>query len=137
MITMNMSDKAASTNSHTDSSARNNSSSSALADAVESASDEITSAAKTEFDNIMSDLQDLVKRAGKLSEQELTAIRQQMTDKLGVAQEKLRHLSENTSNTAQNGIDTTEKMIKEHPLQAIGIAALAGIAIGALLKGRQ
>src|SRR5690554_7023335 len=59
--------------------------------AAASAGGELSSAAKTEFDNIMADLQDLVARAGKLSGQELGAIRQQISTKLSLAKEKLHH----------------------------------------------
>lgn len=107
-----------------------------LVDAALNAGDELGSAAKVEFDNIMADLQDLVHRAGKLSGQELAVLRQQMTEKLGSAKEKLHHLSEDATTAAHKGVDGAEKIVKDHPLQAIGIAALAGIAIGVLLNRR-
>lgn len=107
-----------------------------LVDAALNAGDELSSAAKVEFDNIMADLQELVRRAGKLSGQELAVLRQQMTDKLGLAKEKLHHLSDEASTVAHKSVDSAEKIVKDHPLQAIGIAALAGIAIGVLLNRR-
>src|SRR5690606_10948190 len=58
-----------------------------LMDAAMSAGDELGTAAKTEFNNIMADLQELVSRAGKLSGQELTVIRQQISEKLNVAKD--------------------------------------------------
>lgn len=107
-----------------------------LADAALNAGEELGSVAKVEFDNIMADLQDLVRRAGKLSGKELSVLRQQMTEKLGAAKEKLHHLSDDASSAAHKGVDSAEKIVKDHPLQAIGIAALAGIAIGILLNRR-
>lgn len=107
-----------------------------LVDAALTAGDELGSAARVEFNNIMADLQDLVARAGKLSGQELAAIRQQIAEKLGIAREKLSHLSEDASAAAHKGVDSTEKMIKDHPFQAIGIAAVAGLLLGALLSRR-
>lgn len=107
-----------------------------LADAALNAGEELGSAAKVEFDHIMADLQDLVRRAGKLSGQELAVLRQQMSDKLGTAKDKLHHFTEEASTTAHKGVDSAEQMVKDHPLQAVGIAALAGIAIGVLLNRR-
>lgn len=107
-----------------------------LVDAAMNAGDELGSAAKVEFDNIMADLQDLVRRAGKLSGKELSVLRQQMSEKLGSAKEKLHHLSDDASSVAHKSVDSAEKIVKDHPLQAIGIAALAGIAIGILLNRR-
>lgn len=107
-----------------------------LVDAAINAGGDVSAIAKVEFDNIMSDLQDLIQRAGKLSGQELASVRQQMSEKLGVAKEKLQDIGDSASSAAHNGVANTEQLIKEHPLQAIGIAALAGLAIGALLSRR-
>lgn len=107
-----------------------------LVDAAMSAGDELGSAARTEFNNIMADLQELVARAGKLSGQELATIRLQISEKLSVAKEKLHHLSEDASVAAHKGVDNTEKLIKDHPFQSVGIAALAGLVLGALISRR-
>lgn len=107
-----------------------------FAGAAMSAGEDIGAAAKTEFNNIMADLQELVSRAGKLSGQELAVIRQQMSEKLSVAKDKLHHLSEDASVAAHKGVDNTEKLIKDHPFQAVGIAALAGLVFGALISRR-
>lgn len=105
-----------------------------LANAARSTAEEITSAAKAEFNHILADLQELVRRAGKLSGTEFAVLRQQMTEKLGLAREKLNHLSDDASEVAHKSVSSTEEVIRNHPLQAVGIAALAGIAIGVLLN---
>lgn len=112
------------------------SSTSNLVDAALKAGDELGTATKAEFNNIMSDLQDLIARAGKLSGQELAVVRQQITEKMGVAKEKLHHISEDAAAAAHKGMDTTEQMIKERPFQAIGIAALAGLVLGCVINRR-
>ena len=107
-----------------------------LVDAALAAGDELGTAAKVEFDNIMADLQDLVARASKLSGQELTILRKQISDKLGLAKEKLHNMSEDATAAAAKGVDTTEQMIKDHPLQSVGIAALGGLILGCLMSRR-
>lgn len=107
-----------------------------LANGAHRNAEDLASAAKAEFNNIMADLQELVRRAGKLSGQELTALREQISEKLGLAREKLNHLGEDASVAAQKGLGATEEMIKTHPFQSIGIAALVGVAVGVLLNRR-
>lgn len=96
--------------------------------------EELTSTVKAEFEDIMSDLQDLARRAGEVSGRELTVLRQQMSEQLDVARAKLNELSGDVSAAAHKGVASTEQMIKENPLPAIGIAAVAGIALGLLLN---
>jgi ElaB/YqjD/DUF883 family membrane-anchored ribosome-binding protein len=96
--------------------------------------EELTSTAKAEFEDIMSDLQELVRRASKVSGRELAILRQQMSHQLDVAREKLHEVSGDVSAAAHKGVASTEQMIKENPLPAIGIAAVAGIALGLLLN---
>ena len=113
-----------------------NSSASHLRDTAMNAGEEIGTATKAEFNNIMSDLQDLIVRARKLSGQELTVIRQQISEKLGDARGKLQGLSEEASQAANKGLEGTEQMIRSNPLQAVGIAAAVGLVIGFLINRR-
>jgi ElaB protein len=130
MTIMNTSDTTSSVNRPTERSNVENGQGSSASVAGHRA-EELAAAAKTEFTNIMADLQELVRRASTLS-----ALRQQISEKLGVAREKLGHLSEDASAVAHKGVDSTEQLIKQHPLQAVGIAAVVGIAIGVLLNRR-
>src|SRR5690606_31782422 len=100
------------------------------------AEENLSSAAKAEFNHIMEDLQELVRRAGKVSGHELTVLRQQMSHQLDVARGKLNELTGDASAAAQKGLNSTEQMIKENPLPAVGIAAVVGIALGVLLNRR-
>jgi ElaB protein len=135
MTIMNTSDTTSSVNRPTERSNVENGQGSSASVAGHRA-EELAAAAKTEFTNIMADLQELVRRASTLSGNELSALRQQISEKLGVAREKLGHLSEDASAVAHKGVDSTEQLIKQHPLQAVGIAAVVGIAIGVLLNRR-
>lgn len=97
------------------------------------AGEDVKAAAKTEFNNLMSDLQDLASRATKVSGMELAALRKQMSEKLVVAKEKLGSMTEDATAAARQGIDATEKVIQTRPFQAVAVAALAGFAIGMLV----
>src|SRR5258706_14855312 len=106
------------------------------ADSARRAGQDLGAAARTEFNNILCDLQDLAARAGKVSGRELGALREQMSDKLTVAKKKLGNLTDDASVAARKSVDATGGMIKDRPFQSIAVAALAGFAIG-LLLGRR
>ena len=92
--------------------------------------------ARTEFNNILADLQDLAGRAAKASGRELASLRGQMSDKLGVAKEKLGSLSGDATAAARKGIDATGEVIQDRPFQAVAVAAVAGFVIGLLVSRR-
>ena len=106
------------------------------ADAARRAGQEIGAAARNEFNNILTDIQDLASRAAKASGRELASLRSQMSDKLGVAREKLGTLSDDATAAARKGIDVTGQTIQARPFQAVAVAALAGFVIGLLVTRR-
>ena len=103
------------------------------ADAARRAGQEMGAAARTEFNNILTDLQDLAGRAAKASGRELTVLRSQMSDKLGVAKEKLGTLSSDAAAATKKGVDATGQVIQGRPFQSVAVAALAGFVIGILI----
>jgi ElaB/YqjD/DUF883 family membrane-anchored ribosome-binding protein len=107
---------------------------SSTADAARRAGQDMGAAARTEFNNILSDLQDLGSRAAKASGRELATLRAQMSDKLGTAKEKIGALSGDASAVARKGIDATGEVIQDRPFQSIAVAALAGFVIGVLIS---
>src|SRR5258706_6145520 len=82
------------------------------ADSARRAGQEIGAAARTEFNNILSDLQDLGARAAKASGRELTALRSQMSDKLGLAKEKMSTLTSDATVATKKSIDATGQVIQ-------------------------
>jgi len=110
---------------------------SASADAARRAGQEIGAATRTEFNNILSDLQDLAARAGKASGRELSVLREQMSDKLGMAKEKLGTLTGDAAVAARKGIDATGNVIQGRPFQSVAVAAIAGFAIGILINNSR
>ncbi|MEO7760902.1 MAG: hypothetical protein ABIS68_03205 [Casimicrobiaceae bacterium] len=106
------------------------------ADSARRAGQELGTAARTEFNNVLSDLQDLAARATKASGRELAALRSQMSDKLVVAKDKLGSLTGDASAAARKGIDATGQTIQGRPFQSVAVAAIAGFAIGVLISRR-
>ena len=106
-------------------------------DAARRAGQEIGAAARTEFNNILSDLQDLASRAAKASGRELTTLRGQMSDKLSAAKDKLGSVTGDAAAAAKKGVDATGEVIQDRPFQAVAVAALAGFVIGMLVSTRR
>ena len=109
---------------------------SSTADSARRAGQEMGAVARTEFNNVLSDLQDLAARAGKVSGRELGALRDQMSEKLVVAKKKLGSLTDDATVAARKSVDATGDVIKGRPFQSVAVAVLAGFAIG-LLLGRR
>ena len=106
------------------------------AESARRAGQEIGAATRTEFNNILSDLQDLAARAAKASGRELTSLRSQMSDKLGQAKEKMGTLTSDATAATKKGIDVTGQAIQGRPFQSVAVAAIAGFAIGILISRR-
>lgn len=89
-----------------------------------------------EFSQILSDLQNLVARAGTVSGDELTQLRNQIAEKFSDAKMRLGELTDDATAATRRGADATEQLIQTHPFQAVAVAALAGLAIGIILSRR-
>ena len=109
---------------------------SATADAARRAGQEIGATTRTEFNNILSDLQDLAARTAKASGRELTVLRGQMSDKLSLAKDKLGTMTEGAATATRRGVDVTGRTIQGRPFQSVAVAALAGFVIGLLFTRR-
>ena len=106
------------------------------ADSARRAGQEIGAATRTEFNNILSDLQDLTARAAKASGRELSALRVQMSDKLGQAKDKLGALTSDATAVTRRSVDATGRAIQGRPFQSVAVAAIAGFAIGFIISRR-
>jgi len=106
------------------------------AESARRAGQEMGAAARAEFNNILSDLQDLAARATKVSGRELAALRVQMSDKLVLARDKLGALTSDATAATRKGIDATGQVIQGRPFQSVAVAAVAGFAIGFLISRR-
>jgi ElaB/YqjD/DUF883 family membrane-anchored ribosome-binding protein len=106
------------------------------ADSARRAGEEVGAATRAEFNNILADLQDLASRAGRASGRELANLREQMSDKLSTAKDRLGSLSGDAAVAARRGIDATGEVIQGRPFQSVALAAIAGFAIGFLMSRR-
>ena len=92
-------------------------------------------AAKTasfELRNLIGDVEDLIKRVANVSDADVAKLRARVEEKITSAKDTLKAGTAAVSNAAS----ATDDYVHGSPWQAVGIAAIAGLAVGYLLGRR-
>ena len=92
-----------------------------------------------EFNAIVSETERLLKAkspTGGAVEGDSPAFDAQIDENLKAARERLEQLEDVVLQRAKAAMKSTDAFVREHPWQAVGIAAGIGILIGLLLKRR-
>ena len=86
--------------------------------------------------DLIDDLQQLLGRAQKVSGQELSTLRKQMSKTLDVAGDMVESMGGEASVIARRTLKNTNQLVRAKPLQTLGLVAIAGLAIGFLISRR-
>jgi ElaB/YqjD/DUF883 family membrane-anchored ribosome-binding protein len=97
----------------------------------------VQNAASGELKNLIADVEELVGRIGNLKDADVSRVRGKVENALAAAKQSLANGTETARRQARKVAGTADDYVRESPWQAIGIAALAGVAIGYLLSRRQ
>jgi ElaB/YqjD/DUF883 family membrane-anchored ribosome-binding protein len=89
-----------------------------------------------EMHNLITDIEDLVKKATSLTGEELTAAKARLTERLDAARVTFAEAGETVANKARNTATATNEYVHEQPWKAIGIGATVGLLLGFALEGR-
>lgn len=104
--------------------------------AAETAAD-VTAAGASELKKFLDDVEDLVRRVSPLDDAELGRIRARVESSLKSVRKatdrQVRQAVEISSKTAR----ATDDYVRESPWKAIGIAAIAALAVGSLVMSRR
>jgi ElaB/YqjD/DUF883 family membrane-anchored ribosome-binding protein len=92
--------------------------------------------ASAELGNLISDVEDLVKKVGHVSDVDVAQLRERLKEKLDTAKETLAEGGRRITETARDAAGATDDYVRSSPWQALGIAALAGVAVGFILSRR-
>ena len=92
--------------------------------------------ASGELGNLISDVEDLVKKVGNVSDVDVAQLRERLKEKLDTAKETLAEGSRRITETARDAASATDDYVRSSPWQALGLAALAGIAVGFIISRR-
>jgi len=85
---------------------------------------------------VISDAEALLRATAGEAGETIAAARAKVQDSLDSAKIKLGPLGEEAVEQARAAVHATDDYVRGHPWQAVGIAALAGIALGLLISRR-
>jgi ElaB/YqjD/DUF883 family membrane-anchored ribosome-binding protein len=111
--------------------------------AARDAARQARSAANQEVRRLIADVEDLIRRVGDAADPELARLRAKVesavaTTKTAIAEGKsaISEGADQVQRQAKEALQAGDRYVRDQPWEAIGIAALAGIAIG-FLVGRR
>ncbi len=93
-------------------------------------------AAGDELGNLKADLDDLISRIPGLSDMDLEQAKEKLMEKIASTRETARGMADDAREQINHGIECSEDYVKEHPMQSVGYAALAGFLLGLLITRR-
>lgn len=97
----------------------------------------VKEAASGEFKNLIEDVEDLVSRVSDVKDPDVARIREKVKDALSTAKEALTDSADKVRRQAQHVAGSTDDFVRDNPWQALGIAALLGVAVGFLAARRS
>ena len=89
-----------------------------------------------EWANLVSDVEDLVKKVADVDDADIARIRSRVEDTLAKAKSTAGEGLAAARERAEDASDAADEYVRENPWAAIGIAAAIGIVIG-LVAGRR
>jgi ElaB/YqjD/DUF883 family membrane-anchored ribosome-binding protein len=89
-----------------------------------------------EFSTVMSEAEDMLKRAANETGDKAKDLRSQVEAKLLTAKLRLQELEGQALDRAKEAARATDDYVHEHPWQAIGMAAATGVVVGLLISRR-
>jgi ElaB/YqjD/DUF883 family membrane-anchored ribosome-binding protein len=94
-------------------------------------------AASSEVQNLTADVEDLIERVGEAADPEVRRLRSKVASAVTSAKRSLASGAEQVQQQAREAFDATDRYVRSQPWEAIGIAALAGFAVGFLVSASR
>jgi len=98
---------------------------------------QVGAATSEEVQNLMSDVEDLIDRVGDTADPEIKRLRSKVAAAVASTKRSIASGAGQVQRQAKEALDASDRYVHDQPWQAIGIAALAGIAVGFLVSGRS
>jgi ElaB/YqjD/DUF883 family membrane-anchored ribosome-binding protein len=89
-----------------------------------------------EFSAVVSEAEDMLKRAANETGDKAKDLRSQVEAKLLTAKLRLQELQGQAVDRAKETARATDDFVHDHPWQAIGVAAAVGVVVGLLMNRR-
>jgi ElaB/YqjD/DUF883 family membrane-anchored ribosome-binding protein len=93
-------------------------------------------AANHEVRKLIADVEELLRRVGDAADPELARLRAKLESTVATTKKAISDGTEQVQRQAKEAFEASDRYVRDQPWEAIGIAAIAGLAIG-LLVGRR
>lgn len=103
---------------------------------AESAVLRANSAARHEFENLVEDLEDLIKATSTLTGAEIERVRKQLGERVSQARETIHSMSDDAMTRMRQTARVTDEYVHEQPWKAMGVCASVGFLLGMLVSRR-
>ena len=107
-----------------------------IKNAAREAAQQAGAAAGEEVQNLIADVEDLIDRVGDAADPEIRRLRSKVAAALAITKKSIAEGVEQVQGQAKQAIDASDQYVRNQPWEAIGIAALAGLAVGFLVARR-
>jgi ElaB/YqjD/DUF883 family membrane-anchored ribosome-binding protein len=93
-------------------------------------------AANQEVRKLIADVEELIRRVADAADPELARLRAKVESTVATTKRAISDGTEQVQRQAKDAFEASDRYVRDQPWEAIGIAAIAGLAIG-LLVGRR
>jgi ElaB/YqjD/DUF883 family membrane-anchored ribosome-binding protein len=107
-----------------------------LGGAARDAAQQAGAAASDEVQNLIADVEDLIDRVGEAADPELRRLRSKVAAAVASTKSSLADGADVVQRQARETFEMGDRYVHNRPWEAIGIAALAGLAVGFLASRR-
>lgn len=94
------------------------------------------SAGNQEVRNLIADVEDLISRVSEAADPEIARLRAKVESGLTAAKQAISDGADQVQRQARDAVMAGDRYVHEQPWQAIGVAAIAGLAVGFLVARR-
>jgi len=94
------------------------------------------SAGAQEVQNLIADVEELFNRIGQAADPEVARLRKKIEETISATKKALADGADQVQQKTRDAIDAGQRYVSEQPWQAIGIAAVVGLAAGFLVSRR-
>jgi ElaB/YqjD/DUF883 family membrane-anchored ribosome-binding protein len=103
---------------------------------LERGAERVRRTAATELSSLIADVEDLLKKVAHVADVDVAQLRSSVQGKIDSARDTLASGGKRISETARQAAGATDHYVRRSPWQAVGVAALAGAAVGYLFSRR-
>jgi len=86
--------------------------------------------ASAELSNLITDVEDLLKRVADVGDVDIEQLRARVEDKIEAAKETLAEGGFQVAKTARDVAKATDDYVRKSPWQSVGVAVLTGVILG-------